>query len=219
MSTQVAAVVPAYNEELTIAAVVAALKASPLLDEVIVVSDASTDRTDVRAAEAHARVVHLPQRSGKGAAMLRGVAATDAPIILFVDADLRGLTVDHVERLLAPVLGGARAMNVGLRDRGAVINRLSHWLPLISGERAMRREVIERVPPRFISGYMVESALNYWCRTRRLSYGSILLKGLSIRRKYEKVGWRIGGMQYLKMTKQIIRGMISIRWAWFRGKF
>lgn len=215
----VAAIVPAYNEEKTIADVVTTLRQSPLVQEVIVVSDGSTDATETLAAAAGARVIALSQKGGKGAAMLRGLTHTDAQTILFADADLIGFTPAHVEQLLLPVLSGARTMNVGLRDRGSLMTAIGRSLPLIGGERAMRRTVIEQIPPHFLQGYMVESALNYFCRSRQLSYGSVILHGLTIRRKYEKVGWKEGLKQYGKMWRQVASAMVRVRFARLVGKF
>jgi len=91
-----AAIIPAYNEETTIVQVIEPLLASSYVGEVVVVSDGSTDATAERARQAGARVVELDARQGKGAAMLRGVGETEAPIVCFFDADLIGLTTDHV---------------------------------------------------------------------------------------------------------------------------
>lgn len=212
--SRTAAIIPAYNEEATIGEVVAAVAASPLVDEVIVISDGSTDHTAEIARGAGAHLVHeLPRRGGKGAAMLHGVTHTDAPIIAFFDADLKGLTPDHVERLMLPVLSGAKAMNVGLRDRGPWRTRLSRRLPLISGERALRREVIERIPPEFVQGFMVEAALNYSCRSRKLRYGTVVMPGLMIRHKYEKVGMKKAFGEYVRMFAQVLKAMIVVRVA------
>ena len=215
---RVAAIIPAYNEELTIADVVRAALQSPLVDEVLVVSDGSTDKTVARAEQAGAIALAFPVNQGKGAAMASGVVATQAPIVLFLDADLRGLTADHIERLLLPVFSGARMMNIGLRDRGFLVGLMRH-LPLVGGERAMRREVFERIPRRFLHRFMVESALNYSCRSRGEPYGSVILPGLSIRRKHEKVGiWRALG-EYAKMGWQMAYGMVVVRLARLFGKF
>jgi len=216
---KVTAIVPALNEEKTIEEVVRILRSSLLVQEVIVVSDGSTDATAVRATEAGARVLALPKRGGKGPAMMHGLMQTDAPIILFADADLRGFTVEHIEALLLPVLSGSRTMNIGLRDRGWLFTRLSAYLPLISGERALKREVLEHIPAQFLKGFMVESAMNYWCRIRKESYGSVPLGGLSIRRKYEKVGWFKGLQEYIKMSLQISWGIFKVRFAHLFGKY
>ncbi|MEK9130820.1 MAG: glycosyltransferase [Patescibacteria group bacterium] len=216
---RVAAIVPAFNEEPTIAKVVAVLRSSSLVDEVIVVSDGSTDGTSAAASAAGATVYDLERKGGKGNAMLHALTRTDAQVILFCDADLKGFTLDHVGRLLEPVLNGGRVMNVGLRDRGTIINRFSQFLPLIGGERAILRRIVEAVPPQYLSGFMVESALNYYCRYRRMPYGSVLLRGLSIRRKYEKVGWKEGLKQYRRMITQVVKAMLLVRWAHLWGKF
>ena len=219
MSVRISAIIPAYNEEPTITGVVEALRASPHVREVIVVCDGSTDRTAERARMAGATVFDLPNNAGKGAAMLHGLTHTDASVVAFFDADLIGLTPDHVERLVFPVLSGSRVMNVGIRDRGPIISRLASRLPLIGGERVMLRQVIERVPTEYLQGYMIESALNYYCRSRALPYGGVFLPGLGIRRKYEKVGWRRGVVEYAKMTWQIVVAMASVRVGRFLKRF
>lgn len=219
MSARVAAIIPAFNEEPTIAGVIGALRASPLITEIIVVCDGSTDRTAETSRAAGATVYELPKNAGKGAAMLHGVTHTDAPALLFLDADLRGLTADHVDRLVLPVLSGSRVMNVGIRDRGPLFSRLVPYLPLIGGERAMLRQVIEKIPPEYLQGFMVESALNYFCRSRDLPYGTVFLPGLSIRHKYEKVGWRRGVIQYAKMAGEIIQAMLAVRIARILKRF
>ena len=68
---KVAAVIPAYNEERTVASVVRAVREAPSISEVIVVDDGSTDRTAQVARQAGARVVHLETNVGKGGAMKR----------------------------------------------------------------------------------------------------------------------------------------------------
>ncbi len=217
-SRLVAAIIPAFNEEPTIAGVVQVLKSSPFVSEVIVISDGSTDRT-AEAARIAGATVYEKENGGKGQAMLFGLAHTSAPLILFCDADLRGLTVRHVEQLLSPVVNGSLAMHIGRRDRGGLLNSLSAFLPLISGERVLERTVLERVPADYLSGYMIESTLNYFCRSRHLPYGSVLLRGLTMRRKYEKFGWGKGLRQYFKMTTQVLRAMITVRVARLLGKF
>ena len=211
MSVRVAAIVPAFNEEPTIGAVVSVLRASPDVREVIVVCDGSTDGTAEAARAAGATVYDLPKNQGKGAAMLHGLAHTDASAIAFFDADLRGLTADHVSRLVLPVISGSRVMNVGIRDRGTIVSRLTALFPLIGGERAMLRQVAEGIPPEYFQGFMAESAMNYYCRSRGLPYGSVHLPGLSIRRKYEKVGWRLGVVQYVRMAGEIVAAMLAVR--------
>ncbi len=209
---KVAAVVPALNEDKTISEVVAILKQSPLIHQVIVVSDGSTDKTALRAREAGADIVHeFPWRHGKGAALQEGVRLTDAQVIFFCDADVMGLTPKHIESLLVPVLHGKRVMNVGLRDRGTCITMLMGFLPLIGGERAILRKLIENIPSKYLRGWKIESALNYYCRVNGLPYGKVIMPGVTIRRKMQKVGFWLGLSEYVHMFSQVGKAMIEVR--------
>lgn len=208
----VSAVIAARNEEPTVGAVVRTLVASGLFRDVILVSDGSTDRTAEEGRRAGATQVHtLPVNRGKGAALAYGVRRTSAPILFFCDADLLGLRVEHVQRLIEPVRAGKLAMCAGLRDRGMIITWLSRWLPRISGERALLREIFESLPEQFVQGFMVEVALNVYCKTHGLGFDVRPLSGLRIRRKFQKVGWWQGGREYVRMARQIMWAYVVMR--------
>lgn len=130
--SRVAAIIPAYNEEITIAKVISTIKASPLISEVIVVSDGSIDKTADQARKAGAdKVYELSPNRGKGAAVIYGVKQTTAPIVAFFDADLIGLNVKHIEMLATQVINKKLEMCVGLRDRGKFGTWLTKYLPYI----------------------------------------------------------------------------------------
>jgi hypothetical protein len=82
-------IVPAYNEEDGLAAVLSAL--APLRErgiEILVVDDGSTDRTSAVAHAAGHRVVRLERNQGKAAAVRAGLAAlVDTEKVVVVDAD------------------------------------------------------------------------------------------------------------------------------------
>lgn len=129
----VSVVIPARDEEGTIADIVAAVGRHlvdevALVDEVVVVDDRSADATGARAAEAGARVVssaeviddHAPAR-GKGGALWRGVAAAHGDLLVFVDGDVVGFDPCFVVGLLGPLLtpgGGAISLVKGFYERG-----------------------------------------------------------------------------------------------------
>ena len=162
---RVAAIVPAYNEEATLTEVLSVLKSTPGIDEILVVSDGSTDGTVEIARGMGMRTIHLRQNQGKGRAMAVGVAHTDASVLLFVDGDITNLTSDLLSRLIEPVLSGRSDMNVGIRNRGRILNTIQDTTgPLLSGIRCLRRGIFEAVPESHLEGFAVETGLNWACR-------------------------------------------------------
>lgn len=99
----VAVIIPAYNEEKSIASVLRAIPAA-WVDEMIVVDNGSTDAT-ARIAREHGAVVIAEPRRGYGAACLSGIAALpeQAEIVVFLDADFSDFP-EELDRLLAPIL-------------------------------------------------------------------------------------------------------------------
>lgn len=106
----VSVVVPALDEEATVAGVVGSVR-GPLVDEIIVVDGGSTDATADRAAAAGARVVDQhatlveagPGR-GKGDALWKGLASTSGDLVVFLDADVADPSPHFVVGLLGPLL-------------------------------------------------------------------------------------------------------------------
>lgn len=186
----VAAIIPAYNEEHTIGAVIQAIRNAKTVDEIIVVSDGSTDRTASVAAREGARVIVSSSNFGKGDAMQRGVSQTNADIFFFCDADLVGLRPDHVQTIIEPVRKKDVVMCVGLRDRLGIPEMIAHLDPLlaIGGERAVRRDLWEMLSPAERHGFEVEVALNGHCKRQHLPVFFYPMTGVTHRLKEEKWG-------------------------------
>lgn len=112
-SRTVSVVLPALNEEDTVAGVVSSVRplVGSIVDEVLVVDSGSTDRTAEVAASAGARVVHrqdvLPGFEpvpGKGEVLWRALAAASGDIVVYLDADLIDPDPYFVPGLLGPLL-------------------------------------------------------------------------------------------------------------------
>jgi glycosyltransferase involved in cell wall biosynthesis len=200
------AILPAYNEEATIGEVVAVLQATPGLAEVVVVSDGSTDGTAEVARRAGARVIELPVNIGKGGAMRAGLAQTTAEVVLFLDADLVGLTPAHVQALLEPVVQGDSEMAVGVFEGGRPLTDLAQALaPHLSGQRALKRQVVEGVPTLDMARFGVEVALTRYLRRRGTPIEEVVLRNVTHRTKEEKLGLVKGFAARMKMYWEIVR--------------
>lgn len=163
----ISAIIAAYNEEKTLAEVLGVLTASPLINEVIVVSDGSTDRTvEIARGFEGVATIALRENQGKGYAMRVGVDYASHDVLFFVDGDMFNLTHHHIESLVLPVAAGRCDMNIGVRNRGPIRNFLHLQMkvgPVLSGIRVMRREVWETVPLQYQERFKIELALNFFC--------------------------------------------------------
>lgn len=115
----IAVIIPVCNEEQALPRVLADVPGD-LVDEVIVVDNASTDRSAQVAREAGARVVAEPRR-GYGSACLAGITAAQGhEVLVFMDGDYSDYPED-MRQLLAPVLRDQADLVIGSRmsDRRA----------------------------------------------------------------------------------------------------
>jgi glucosyl-3-phosphoglycerate synthase len=181
-ASPVCVLLPAYNEANRIGATVHALRSRRAVDTIIVVDDGSTDDTTARAREAGADVVLTQQNGGKGSALTAAfrAAPAEAEIFLLLDSDL-GPSAAECVKLLPPLWNNSAEMTIGTlppdpefaasgrRGGAGLVVRLARWgiarrtgqvfrQPL-SGQRAVRRAVLEAVNGKFAPGFGVEVGL------------------------------------------------------------
>ncbi len=180
--------IPARNEAATIGAIIrtiiteltAAGGGVPLVDEIVVIDDGSTDGTGAIAEECGARVVSGDTAGGgKGQAMRVAIREAEGDLIAFIDGDVTNFGSHFVTGLLGPLLtddtttvvkgfyqrplhgepdGGGRVTELMARP---VIDLLYPALAVVrqplAGETAAPRWVFEKCP--LADGYAVELAL------------------------------------------------------------
>ncbi|HTP23849.1 MAG TPA: glycosyltransferase family 2 protein [Solirubrobacteraceae bacterium] len=187
LGAPLAIVIPAYNEEPTVAAVIGEIprSAAGLQTEVIVVVDGARDATASKAAGAGALVCDVPVNRGQGAALRLGywlARARGARVIATIDADGQ-YEPDEIGRVVAPILAGNADFVSGSRRLGAELttDKMRHLGVLVFGAlisvlvrsritdpacgiRAMRSEVTADVvleqPQYQASELMISAALH-----------------------------------------------------------
>lgn len=202
------AVVPAYNEEERIASVLGALEACDLVQGIVVVSDGSTDATVEAALRHQATVIALPANLGKGAALRVGIDAAEADYYLFVDADLVGLKPRHAESLLLPVLEDEADMTVGVFGHGRAATDFAQKVaPFLSGQRAVKKSVLQGMDRLEATRYGVEVALTRYAENAGIRVLVVRLEDLTHVMKEEKLGLVRGFCSRLKMYWEIVRNV------------
>ena len=208
---EVAVVVPAKDEATRIGDVLRAVLQAKLPSEIVVVSDGSRDRTaEVARAFPGVTVIELSPNRGKACAMQAGVRATKAGIVLFVDADLEGLSGTHIDQIALPLLTGECEMCVGIfRGGGKWSDAAMKVSPALSGQRAMRRELFESVVNVEELGMGIEIALNKTAKRRHARVVRVVLRGVSNAHKEKKLGVMKGLAARTKMFVEITEAMVN----------
>lgn len=167
---KIAAIIPAYNEADNIKRVLEVLTQTEGLHDIIVIDDGSTDKTaEVVSQFRQVNLLKNSTNKGKAHAMQQGVDATDADILFFCDADLKKLTPEIIKRIIQPVINKEYDMYIGVRDN--VMQKAVTLFALNSGERAVRRELWEKLPEHFKYRYRIEAGLNFIAKTQGNGYG------------------------------------------------
>lgn len=140
--SRITCIIPAWNEAARIGAVLTVAAGHPDLAEVIVVDDGSTDgTTDVVQGFAGVRLIRQAQNGGKTAALASGIAAARTDLLMFLDADLTGLTAADIAALARPVTSGRASVSISLRGNAPGLWR-KIGLDYISGERVLPRAAL-----------------------------------------------------------------------------
>lgn len=127
----VSVVMPCYNEAGTVDAIIRSVLAQPMVAELIVVDDGSTDGSwellqGWPARDARVRLLRHERNQGKGAAVRHGFEIATAPVIVVQDADLEYDPADYA-RLLEPILAGTASVVYGSRFAAGARAKTEWW--------------------------------------------------------------------------------------------
>ena len=205
-TARISCIICAFNEAPRIGAVLQTVANHPLLDEVIVVDDGSTDQTaEVVRCFPSVTLISHPNNQGKSVAMASGVAAARHEFLMLLDADLKGLATEHVTALATPVLSGRSDVSLSLRQNSLFIFRVI-GLDFVSGERVFKKELLSNALKeiRRLPRFGIEVFLNEQIIKRQLTITVTHWPEVTQWRKREKLGYWKGLLAEWRMIGDLL---------------
>ena len=205
-AARISCIICAFNEGPRIGAVLEVATVHPLVAEVVVVDDGSSDDTaQVVARFAGVRLISHERNLGKSKAVATGVAAARHDLLMMLDADLKGLRADDLTALATPVLERRAAVSMSLRRNSLAIFR---WVGMdfVSGERVVDKALLADVLhdihalPRF----GIEVFMNKRIIAARLPVAIANWRTVTQARKAEKLGWWRGVRAEWRMVFDLV---------------
>ncbi|MCK4407182.1 MAG: glycosyltransferase family 2 protein [Bacteroidales bacterium] len=186
---KISAIICAYNEASTIKDVITTVS-DYFFDEVIVVNDGSTDKTDEILKKINKdyifKYIVLPENKGKGYAMATGIENANGEIIVFIDADLSNLKEEHFFQLLSPILKNEADMVLGQATE-TLINYSVNPFKSLTGERALRKKDILPILDKIKhSRFGVETLINIYYQSQGKKIKYVMLNKLKHPTKFQK---------------------------------
>ncbi|MDO8183801.1 MAG: glycosyltransferase family 2 protein [bacterium] len=213
---KISCLIPAYNEGARIGNVLGLVSRHPLITEIIVVNDASTDNTaEVAGHFPSVKLLNHDQNKGKSASVYTALISAKHELILMLDADLIGLTEKNLDDIINPVITNQADVSISLRGNSPWLWRLI-GLDFISGERLFPKKLlgdeINLIPS--LPSFGLEVFLNKLIITKRLHLQVANWPNVSSPFKHRKYGFWIGIKGDLKMIRDIFKTISPLTYVY-----
>lgn len=208
MSYNVGAIIPAFQEAPRIDPILQCAADSDLFSSIVVVDDGSSDQTLEVAGQYPVHTIRHPRNLGKGAALQTGLDhLEEQDVVVFLDADLVGVTGEHLESLVRPLRerpGLGMTVARFIEGRFAV-DLQQKWFAILNGQRALTREFIKRLPDLSWTRFGVEVLITRFARDLEVPASQVLWPAVTHYTKEEKFGPLMGFYARMKMYAEVLK--------------
>ncbi|MBI5808158.1 MAG: glycosyltransferase family 2 protein [Ignavibacteriales bacterium] len=210
---KISAVISAYNEENSVAAVVKTTLDSEIIDEVIVVNDGSTDKTannlEQFISNPKYTYIEYEKNRGKSFAMVEGIEKATGDIIVFIDADIFNFEEKHIKQLITPLVNQEAEMVIGHPTENKFDEKLNPF-QMLAGERAVFRiDILPILEDIRHTQYGIETMLNLYYKSKGKKIKFEYLWGVYHLTKIRKNGVNGSFKNYAVEIKQIFKTLAT----------
>lgn len=206
MNSKISCIVPVYNEGKRVGGVLNALVGHPMVDEVIVVNDGSSDDSEAVLKKIKGiRLISYKKNRGKTLAMKMGFEAAKNNLVMTIDSDLVGLDRGAIGDLIEPVLKDRADVSISLRKNSLGLFKLL-GLDFVSGERVFDKKLLGDFGKlKKLPGFGLEVYMNNLIIQKKSRIKVVKWKNVISPRKSVKFGWFAGAWGDTKMVMQIVK--------------
>jgi glycosyltransferase involved in cell wall biosynthesis len=160
---EITAIIPAWDEEDTIGDIVEAFLWAKLIRPIIVAVDSKTEDDTAIIAGANIKGEHNGfvinnAGIGKGQVLMAALSEVRTPYVFFCDADIKGLTANHISLMISDAMVEEQSMTIGIPDLPDNYPKERDWAyPWVSGIRCFPTRLVR---PLNLHGYLTEVQLN-----------------------------------------------------------
>ncbi len=213
---KISCIIPAYNEEKSIAKILSVVfEASDYISEILIIDDGSTDKTSDAVEKIigkfpNARLLVNKKNIGKSKTIARGILESSGDFLFFLDADLLDLNSKNIEDLAKPIKNGSADVVISIRGN-------SPWwmkkinLDFMSGERILSKSVmlpyIEQLSK--LKNFTLEVFINRIIIEKKLKIKTVPISNALNDKKWFKRGFFVGLKDEILMWRDIF-GIISV---------
>lgn len=178
--------------------------------DIIVVDDGSTDKTAAaigRFSSPKIKIVSLKKNHGKGFAIASGIKLSKGSILLFLDADILGLTHFDLDDLVKPVLQNTADMTLGIQNFLSIgsVHPFNH----LTGQRALlKKYIVQYLSQLERTGGGAEILINSLFKQKRIV--SIVQPHVYSLRKLDKWNFPYSWFSYVKQAWHLFRTRLTL---------
>lgn len=174
-NTQISCIIPFYNEELRPVKVVESILKVKGISKIIVVDDGSSEEKayfEIKQRFPQIFSIRLNINGGKANAIKEGLKHVNTEYVFLIDGDLSNIKSDEVEKAIENMIKSPSIDMIILPLVADIIgSNWFRWYTILSGQRILRKQDLEKIYGNHFSGFQIEAAINdYMIKSKKKTY-------------------------------------------------